>query len=246
MTVAFDAFTSIGTGTGTISATHTPVGTPRGVLVLIHDIDDEDNISGVTYGGDALAAVSLSPVSRSGGAAGAIVHAYFLGSEIATGAQTVEVTVSSASSKIVRCITVTADADTEISDTGSIVTTASGDITDTLELGGATSFCAEIWSSNLGNPNNISPLTDWTNREETDHGALVSGVYTYDTVDSANVTFGATHGNSDIIAILGVAIAESGGGGGEDPEAAPHDRLHPIMNGFVGLGDSLHPIGEGF
>lgn len=81
------------TGTSTFSWTHTPFGTPRGVVVMVTaNTSGTDVISGVTYGGVAM--TRLQYAIDTAGEPGA-VWMYFLGSGVPTGARTVQVTVSS-------------------------------------------------------------------------------------------------------------------------------------------------------
>lgn len=112
--MAHDAF-SQGAGTGTISWTHTPVGTPSGVLVFVirEDTDAslaEDDIVSVTYGGTALTAVSGGFAIDSSGEPG-YCKAFFLGSSVPTGAQTV-IVVATTGGHIAGAITVTSVGDT--------------------------------------------------------------------------------------------------------------------------------------
>src|SRR3990167_4762685 len=119
MAIAFDAASNPTAGTGELSWTHTPVGTPRGVLVLVSQaVGVTNEITGVTYGGSALSAVIGSPTSYSGAGDDGQVYGYFLGVSIPAGAQTVVVSVNgTASAKQAVCLSTTAAADTEIEDT---------------------------------------------------------------------------------------------------------------------------------
>lgn len=120
MGVAFDALAGSHTGiTGSTSEasfnwTHTPVGTPKGVLVYVMgDGDAADIISGVTYGGDALSPVTGGFAQDTDQEPG-FCKAYFLGAGISTGAQTVEVTRTNNSTEVWACsVTVTAGDDTD-------------------------------------------------------------------------------------------------------------------------------------
>jgi hypothetical protein len=111
MAVAHDAFSNSTAGTGNLSWTHTPTGTPRGVLVLVDQtLSATDQVSGVTYGGETMTRVTTTsatgPDCRS--------YAYFLGENIPTGAQTVDVTVSGSATKQGGCVTQTASDDCEV------------------------------------------------------------------------------------------------------------------------------------
>lgn len=77
--------------------THTPVATnPRGILVFVVQDSESgvasDQVTTVTYGGVAMAEVTSSPYLKTLGANDASLHAFFLGTGIPTGAQTVSVT----------------------------------------------------------------------------------------------------------------------------------------------------------
>lgn len=98
--VAFDAVTESHTGTTGASATyswsHTPVGTPKAVVVFTIDLTGGNYpYGGVTYGGVALSEVTSGTASDgSGTPEGGTMKAWFLGSGIPTGTQTVQVTES--------------------------------------------------------------------------------------------------------------------------------------------------------
>jgi hypothetical protein len=219
MAIAFDAITSdIASGAGAdVSFTHTPVGTPRGVLVFVTFTGSfaglTDQVTSTpTYGGVSMSEVPLSMLAFSG-TEDKQVHCFHLGSSIPTGAQTVAFTCDTIQA-FTECITYTAGGDTEIIDTTAINTTASGDITGTLSLGGRTCAAVMGFVNGSGLPADTTPLTNWTQQRETDHGSQTSGVHTYDIVGSTDVTFGTNEAASTHIIVLGVAVAEVVGGGG--------------------------------
>jgi hypothetical protein len=97
MAIAFDATSESSTGTtgvsgvATYSWTHTPVGTPRGVVVFTINMDSPTGItSGVTYGGVALTQSTNGFASDTATETGRCTI-WFLGSGIPTGAQTIVV-----------------------------------------------------------------------------------------------------------------------------------------------------------
>lgn len=118
MAVAHDATSVAVRGTGNLSWTHTPVGTPRGVCVLI--VQDgpvtggaaTDEVSGVTYGGVAMTRQKMQQITANATNISGTVYIYSLHTSIPTGAQTVAVTVTGAQSKIAVAATQTASADT--------------------------------------------------------------------------------------------------------------------------------------
>lgn len=96
MAVALDASSESHTGTtgstnqASFTWNHTPVGTPKGVLVFVVTFVNAGDVSSVTYGGVAMTAV---PGGRAVDTAGEPCRcdAYFLGSGVPTGTQAVVV-----------------------------------------------------------------------------------------------------------------------------------------------------------
>ena len=208
MTIAFDAYTS---NTGSVqspSFTHTPVGTPRGVLVFItRHLSAVDTITGVTYGGTAMAEVTNSPLLATGETAE--VHCFFLGTSIPTGAQTVAVTGTTTLNTGASCITVTAAGDTEFNNSNTL-NTIIGNPSLSLTLGSIESFVAQAFRSGRANTD-ITALTNWTERLEQVFGSQLSGLYAYDIIGTTDVTCGYTSGSDDA-GILAVAINEIASG----------------------------------
>lgn len=116
MSIAFDAASSFGHSTLHLEWTHTPIGTPRGVIVQVVETLNvgADNVTSVTYGGVTMTRITGATVIQASGFDMGAVYTYFLGSNIPTGPQTVYVTVASGSSKVGIAYTVTADADTAV------------------------------------------------------------------------------------------------------------------------------------
>lgn len=120
MAVAFDtASESHGGTTGSTNEasfewTHTPVGTPKAVLVFIRCNDTPDPVTAVSYGGVALSKPPGTYAEDTAGEPGTM-QAWFLGSGIPTGAQTVHVDrTNNATNVYGMAITSTALTDTEI------------------------------------------------------------------------------------------------------------------------------------
>lgn len=120
MAVAWDSQSESHTGTtgsvseGSFSWTHTPSGTPKGILVFTFTNFSADIISAVDYGGVAMTAVSGGYAVDTATEPGDC-KAWFLGSSIPTGAQTITVTrTNNASTAYAACHAVTASGDTEI------------------------------------------------------------------------------------------------------------------------------------
>lgn len=120
MAVAFDASAeSHTTGTtGSVSQasfswTHAPVGTPAGILVFVFTNANTALISSVTYGGTSMNAVSGGMAADTTTEPGRCT-AYFLGSSIPTGNQTVQVNrTNNTTAMYAVSVSVTADRNTE-------------------------------------------------------------------------------------------------------------------------------------
>jgi hypothetical protein len=206
MAVAFDAFSSVAEGTGTLSWTHTPVGTPRGVRVDIVENGGTNGVSSVTYGGVAMELVSVN--AKSSGEAGTVIT-YFLGKSIPTGAQTVSVTVGDAVAKRAGAITLTASADTcWISADPSISSDSLANPTSTLNLLGKTCFVSLAGHSGQNAVTGTTQTTGWTNRLEHDFGNQTAVWYTYNTISTSNVACGWTQTADDAV-MVALAITEA-------------------------------------
>ncbi|MCI0564015.1 MAG: hypothetical protein MN733_36530, partial [Nitrososphaera sp.] len=207
MTVAFDAATNSTEGTGNLSWTHLPVGTPRAVIVCIMVNGSSDEVTSVTYGGASMTEVLGSPNIKTTGEAG-VEHIYFLGSNIPTGNQNVTVTVSGNATKIATAITLTASTDTEVVDSdGTINSDSQANPSVTLSLGGRVSFAVIAFHSGHDEVTSITPLTNWTSRLEQDFGFRTAGVYTHNTIGSSDVTAGWTQTANDAVA-MAIAVSE--------------------------------------
>lgn len=213
--VAYDA-TSESALTATdldASWTHTPVGTPRGVALYCISIANDDAIGGVTYGGVAMTEVTGSPIVKTSTEI-IQVHAYFLGSGIPTGAQTIvaDGIGGGADDYICRAFSVTADDNTALAAVDATINSSS--VTNpsiTLALGGKTSFVSIGFMSGQGVVTGTTPFSGWTSVSETDFGAQVGGFYRYDTIGSTDVTSGWTQSADDAVAIV-VGITEVAAG----------------------------------
>lgn len=121
MAVAFDAETetAVITSITTTNTTHTPVGTPKAVVVAVITDSGVTAVSAVTYGGVALttSVAQNHTVGNTG-----TVMLWFLGAGIPTGSQTVAITTTTASATRATITTLTAGGDCTVD------TTVAGDI----------------------------------------------------------------------------------------------------------------------
>ena len=217
MTVAFDAASaSASVTTDPFSWTHTPAGTPKGVIVWVVGVAVGDQIASVTYGALTLTQATGSPVLTGAGES-INCHAFYGLASIPTGAQTVTVDKTTGTNPYVgMCITVTAVADTQIDDTDATInSTAVADPSVTLSTGGLTCLAAIGFGSGQDAVTGITPLSGWTSRAEVDFGSLTCGCYTYDTIASSDVTAGWTQTSEDAAAIAFLISDTDAGGGGE-------------------------------
>lgn len=109
MSIAFDAKSQLTTSNSSAdgSWTHTPVGTPAGVIVMITQGENVgDQVVGVTYGGTAMTRVNTA--SEAGGGDPTRSYLYFLGASVPSGAQTVAVDINNTYNYAATAVTVTA------------------------------------------------------------------------------------------------------------------------------------------
>lgn len=205
--VAFDA-TGSGNGTTSLAWTHTPVGTPQGVFVFCMNDTNADVFSGVTYGSATL--TLITGATDSAGEPG-FTEAYFLGSSIPTGAQTVTCTVSSGStSKSGVSITVTANGDTQTAGTASCTVSAdaANPSCSITSISGA-SFASAGFHSGLNACANVTAGTGFTAGPCFDYGMQVTASeYATTQQGSGDWTVAFTAGSDDV-AMVGVAIQQT-------------------------------------
>ncbi|MGH9247997.1 MAG: hypothetical protein ACRD0W_00530, partial [Acidimicrobiales bacterium] len=110
MTVAHDAFAGSGSWNTATAETwdHVPVGTPKGIAVLISQNGNGDQVGAVTYGGVAMRRVWYMQRTVTETCA---TYIYVLESGIPTGTQEVSVTSTGTLVKAARSVSVTADGD---------------------------------------------------------------------------------------------------------------------------------------
>lgn len=215
MAVDKDAFTAGNATDTTVTVSHTPTGTPRGVIVFaVLDGNGAGQMTGCTYGGTSMTAVTGSPNLKTTGE-DCEVACWFLGSSVPTGTQDAVISVDFALPVYVGIYTLTANGDVEVIDTD--VTINADELenpSSTLSLSGRTCFAAQGFFSGQGNIGNITELTDWTADQEDALTGQVAGFYSYDTIGSSDVTMGWTQTTDDAVAI-GIAVSEIASGRGD-------------------------------
>ena len=76
-----------------------------------------------------------------------------------------------------------------------------------VSLGGRTCFVCEVWYSGHADPSSVSPLANWTDRNQYDYGGTCAGFYTFDVVGTSDVTAGYTAAADDVV-LLAIAVGE--------------------------------------
>lgn len=110
----FDATSNPVAGTGDLSWTHTPVGSPGGATVIVMQFGSGLNeVAGVTYGGVAMDVVRVAGTTI--GAVAGVKYIYHLGKDVPTGPQTVIVDTTAATLRQAGCMTVVCEGGTEVS-----------------------------------------------------------------------------------------------------------------------------------
>ena len=219
MAIAFDAIASKASTNDSTTWTHTPAGTPAGILVFIHQrADQTDVVTAVTYGGIPLARVTR--VGNAGAYAASSEYAYFLGSGVPAGAQTVSVTHSSAKDCAYESISYTSIlGGSKVQDYKTLSASGAAPRGTNLSLGGKTCHVSLGYATEHYALPQYAPLAGWTVRRETDHGGDCTGCETYDTVGISDVAWG--HDASDqtdrYFASIAVAVTEFGSGSNPAP-----------------------------
>lgn len=219
MAIAFDAASALQSGTTTFSWTHTPVGTPRGVVVILVQNSAVNAVSGVTYGGVAMTEVSGSPLLKSSGESGQ-VRAWHLGASVPTGAQTVEVTVATGTTqKRAASMTVTAAADTAVEDTSTLSSDSQADPSVDLSTGaGVETFIAAGLHSGHDSAASLAPGADYTQVGESDYGAQLASIIRRTAIATGGTIAVSWTQTAEDATLLAVAIKEAAGG---DATATP-------------------------
>jgi hypothetical protein len=218
MTIGFDSSsgtTRLGTANPT-TWSHTPVGTPKGVVVAINQMPfSTDWVSGVSYGGvDLSRVVRATDVASTKGAA----DLWFRGSGLPAGAQTFSVSFTSATTTKMHIVgmTLTAAGDTEVLDFDSI----NGNIADpsvTLQYSTRTCLALAAHYGGATDPASFAPNSNCTFVANSTFGNAFasSNVIRQTTAASADFAIGGTSAVDDnayaAVAIGEIATASSTG-----------------------------------
>lgn len=203
--LAFDAaVASLRTGTASPHTwTHTPVGSPRGILVaVIHGTTVTDHVTAITYGGTPMARmVRATDTATEPGAA----EWWFLGTP-PTGPQTVSATCGSTTDDIqFVSLSFTGPGNTEVLDTDSLEQNVA-DPQRTLQVGGREAIAVCAIYSGRPNTTDLTPLAGMTSVLAVDAGAFVFRVDRQTASSTSDPTIGYTAGSDDT-AFVAISIA---------------------------------------
>ena len=156
------------TTTGDRTFTHTPVGTPAGVVVAVCGAGTSAVVTGVLYGGTAMTSQAFATDTVE---AGRVEIFTLAGQAIATGAQTVTLQGCTASAKFATCSTVTSATNQTTVDVSGLKNTTSSTnpfisltLTQSAMMYGAMHWGGTTWPT--------TPLTGQTDQNHIDYGAL--------------------------------------------------------------------------
>ena len=208
--IAHDATGSFGATPDTASPmewSHNPVGTPRGIIVLIATNSTSDTITGVSYGGSALARVLWQNVAGENGSA----YAYFLGVGVpTTDPATVSVTFTGTANHMGVSVSVTATDDTSVDDSDFVSSTSLANPSMTLTTTVDTITYGSLYSGAAA-PANTAPDANHTDIQETDLGAETSSTIRRSAVVSCPPSCSPVVGwtvAADDVAAVGIAVRQ--------------------------------------
>ena len=206
MAIVFDEFSFSAADTVDLSWTHITSAVVRAVVVFVITNGSADTgVADVTYGGVSLPGVALQV--HDAGEQGT-VQAYFLGTGLPPGSQTVLVTVTTADVKVAGAMSVVAGREV-------VVQVADQSINDTflanptvlMGLGGKECFVAEAFHSGRDAASQVTPLSGWLTMLENDFGSQTAGIYRYSTVGDDDLYCGWTQAADDAT-MIALAVRE--------------------------------------
>ncbi|TAN35690.1 hypothetical protein EPN27_03265, partial [Patescibacteria group bacterium] len=213
--VAHDSVSESHTGTtGSTSAssftwTHTPSGTPRGVLVYVYTISATKTVTSVTYGGVAMTEIAGGAASDTGGETGR-VDTFFLGASIPTGAQPIVVSRTNNSTIMyASASTQTASVNTEVYTSGIILLQENGTYSVQSITDGSIGVNSLRYAAGYSGGNNpLSAGTGSTVLNSIDFGSYTATTARESTAGQGARNVGFTYGSNDDRAGVHLAVRE--------------------------------------
>jgi len=212
MAIAFDADSNVAEGNGNLVWNHIPVGTPRGLIVMIaqqHTEGGPDEVTEVSYAGDTL--TRIDSVAYTAAGQDVRSYLYFRGSEVDVDEQEVVVVVSGATPKRAVAVSLTAATDTEVEDNKTLADNVA-DPSVTLVTGASIEcFDTGVLASGRLAVTGIAPGVGYEDILEHDFGAeTASWIRRTTNSTGGNVTLDWV-ASGDRAAVCAVAIKESTG-----------------------------------
>lgn len=217
MSIAFDAKSQLTTTNSSAdgSWTHTPSGTPAGVVVMIAQGEGTtDQVVSVKYGGVDMSRINFQ--SQAGGGDPTAAYLYFLGTGVPSGAQTVAIDINSTMNYAATAVTVTATSgstEVDVSNQGngtSTNPTLTLDYTDGL----ADWIALVVFSDGAGAVTGVS-INTGTSLYENDLGAQSSCFSYIEGTGGTSQSFTTTANNASW-SWCGVVVEETVSAGGSD------------------------------
>jgi hypothetical protein len=206
--IAFDALTEVErtATTDPQTWTHTPVGTPRAIVVsVIHGVTATTLVSSVTYGGVPMTPIvsATDTVTEPG-----ISRLWFLGRGIPTGPQTVSVDLTSATDTDIHFTSTsyTAGTNCEIVDSDAVGEDLTSPSVTLQYLGRVCQAVAALYTGE-NTPSNVTVNANCTLMADWDMGAWSAVVFRQTTPGSTDFAIGVTGGPDDM-ALCALAFAE--------------------------------------
>lgn len=202
---------------------HTPSGTPKGVLVgIVQNTTSTDRVSAVTYGGVAM--TRIATIADAAGEPGR-VYVYGLHASIPTGTQTVSITHSGGADQKLATVTTqtSGGGDTEIVDFETSNNEA-GNISVTIDTGSRDALIYMWVYSGRGAPSNIVPIAGYTTLTTHDFTDNVTRSEVETALTSGSRAAGYTVTASDA-ALVAVAISEVVAASTQAPRSMHQFRL---------------------
>lgn len=238
---AFDASSDSHVGTGFSASepdfawTHTPVGTPRGVVVFVLSSGNtSDLVTGVTYGGVAMSAVSGGRAVDTAGETGDC-KAYELGSGVPPGPQTIEVTRTNNSTGMrAFAFSVTAAGDTEVHAAGIVLDQNDGTLAErSVDDGSPGTNSVRFAALNSGLSAVPSAGANSTAGPGVSFGSRCMASVRETTPGQGSRPIGWSSGSSDDRAGVYLAVRETGGGAPSEGSGTASGVGSAVGQGFA-------------
>ena len=230
------AGTTGSTNQASFSWTHTPAGTPRGVLVYVLTRSPTKTVTGVTYGGVAMTEIAGGAAVDTAGEA-ARVETFFLGAAVPTGAQTVTVSrTNNATIMYASAATQTAAGNTEV--TGIVLVTENGTyVQQSVNDGSPGSNSLRYAAGYSGGNNVLAAGAQSTALNSIDFGSYTMTLVRETTAGQGARNVGFAYGTADDRAAVHLAVRETKTtlATGTDPAAAtiPPGAAATDVNNFT-------------